>query len=365
MNLYVMDTNFNLLNIIDQYESLIWTDRYYEAGDFEIYTSIQNGILDIIKLDYFIYNDTSEHLMIVEKIQITSDIEQGDKCIISGKSAESILARRIVWGQKTLSGNLQSAIETLLNEAIISPTDEKRKIDNFIFKTSDDARIASLEVNAQYTGDNLYNVIADMCIEQNIGFKIILGNEKKFEFSLYCGNDRSYKQTSLPYVIFSTNFDNILNGEYQEGKENLKTVTLVGGEGEGAERKYQTTGDETITGLQRRELFTDARDISSSVYEGGQSKTLTPEEYNALLVQRGKENLADYTDKPSFEGETETYTMFKYGTDFFMGDIVQIQDIYGHESRARVSELIISDDASNSLVYPTFTTVDEEDTQGD
>lgn len=120
-----------------------------------------------------------------------------------------------------------------------------------------------MKLEAQYTGDNLYDVIQKICEEQGIGFKITLNDEKQFVFELYAGSDRSYDQTENPYVIFSPKFENIINSNYIESKASLKTVTLVGGEGEGADRRYTTVGGGS--GLNRRELFTDARDISSNV----------------------------------------------------------------------------------------------------
>ncbi len=56
--------------------------------------------------------------------------------------------------------------------------------------------------------------------------------KKQFVFELYAGFDRSYDQTENPYVIFSPKFENIINSNYIESKASLKTVTLVGGEGE-------------------------------------------------------------------------------------------------------------------------------------
>ena len=228
----------------------------------------------------------SEHVMIVEKIQITSDTEDGNHVTVTGRSLESILDRRIVWGQKLLSGNLQNGIKTLLNENVISPSDSNRRIPNFIFKESTDPAITKLKLEAQYTGDNLYDVIQKICEEQGIGFKITLNDEKQFVFELYAGSDRSYDQTENPYVIFSPKFENIINSNYIESKASLKTVTLVGGEGEGADRRYTTVGGGS--GLNRRELFTDARDISSNV---GSDDALTDAEYMAQLQQRGKKNL--------------------------------------------------------------------------
>ena len=118
-------------------------------------------------------------------------------------------------------------------------------------------------MDAQYTGDNLYDVIVDICKTPGIGFKITLNEANQFVFKLYNGTDRSYAQTKVPYVVFSPNFDNIINANYVESKAALKNVTLVGGEGEGVRRRYASVGNES--GLARRELFTDARDISSYV----------------------------------------------------------------------------------------------------
>lgn len=351
MDLFVLDQNLEAIAIVDTYNSLIWTDRYQECGDFELYRSISKELLEYIKQDYYLVNNESEHTMIIEKLLINSDPEEGNHITVTGRSLESILERRIIWGLKTISGNLQNGIKTLLEENIISPEDPDRKIDNFVFEESTDPAITELGIDAQYTGDNLYEVIKKICVERGIGFKVTLNDQKQFVFKLYAGVDRSYEQVERPHVVFSPSFDNIVDSNYIESKSSLKNVTLVGGEGEGSERKYVTVGSES--GLDRRELFTDARDISSDVGDG---RVLTEAEYNAQLEQRGKEDLAENTDVVSFEGQAETSRMFVYGRDFFNGDIVQVADEYGHETQARVLEIITSEDEQGRSVYPTFST---------
>ena len=131
MDVTILNTNLDAVSIVDTYESFIWTDRYYAYGDFELYEAMREGLLDYIKQDYYLQSKESEHVMIVEKIQITSDTEDGNHVTVTGRSLESILDRRIVWGQKLLSGNLQNGIKTLLNENVISPSDSNRKISNF------------------------------------------------------------------------------------------------------------------------------------------------------------------------------------------------------------------------------------------
>lgn len=352
MNLFILNTDLDAISVIDSYESFIWTERYAAYGDFELYTPIGDDVLNNVKQDYYVTNQDSERVMIVEKLLIESDVEAGNHLTVTGRSLESILDRRIIWGQTTISGNLQNGIKTLLEENVINPSDSDRAIDNFIFEESTDEAITKLTIKAQYTGDNLYEVIHKICGERNIGFKVTLNDNKQFVFKLYAGVDRSYNQFVNPYVVFSPNFENIINSNYIESKVSLKNITLVGGEGEGSERTYTTVG--AGVGLNRREIFTDARDISSNVGDG---IILSADEYTAQLQQRGKENLAENTEITSFEGQIETSLMFEYGVDFFNGDIVQYANEYGHEARARIEEVVMSENNTGSSVYPTLTTI--------
>jgi hypothetical protein len=354
MELFVLNADFESIAVIDTYESMIWTDRYNAYGDFEIYFAMDENLLEYIKEDYYLWLKDSEHSMIIEDIKIDADTEEGNRLIVTGRSLESILERRIIWGQRIFSGNLQNAIQTMLNENIISPSVADRKIANFIFVPSTDSKITSLTIDNQYTGDDLYTVIKGLCEENNIGFKIVLTDDNQFAFSLYAGADRSYDQTENPYVVFSPNFENIINSNYFSSKAGYRNVTLVAGEGEGASRKTTVVG--SASGLDRRELFTDARDISSDTEDG----TLSDAEYIAQLRTKGLKNLADHMITTAFEGEVEVTRLFKYGEDFFIGDIVQIANEYGNENSAYISELIISNSDEGLSIYPTFKTISKE-----
>lgn len=354
MDLMILDIDKKPLRLLDVYNSFIWTDRYFKYGDFELHAFVDDDSLQYLKQDYYITNANSEHVMIIEKLLINSDIENGNTITVSGRSLESLLERRIVWNRTTLSGNLQNGIKKLLDENVISPADSNRKIDNFIFEASTDSAITGLTIKGHYTGDNLYEAIASICQENNIGFKITLNSYNQFVFKLYSGVDRSYGQTANPYVVFSPNFENILESNYVESKMALKNVTLIGGEGEGTARKYTSVG--AASGLDRRELFTDARDIRAEDDEGN---AIPEADYLEQLRQRGKEKLAENVDVVAFEGEADVSNMFTYGVDFFMGDIVQITDEYGHETKSRMVELVSSESEEGTSSYPTFAYVED------
>lgn len=356
MDIRVLNKNFEDITILDEYESFLWTERYDKCGDFELYTAIDKNILQIIKQDYYLSIADSDRLMIVEKIQITSDVENGNKLKVSGRSLESILDRRIVWRQMNMQGNFQTGISVLLRENATEPADQTRLIPNLKFQMNNEDRITKLKLRAQFTGDNLYEAIQKLCEEYKLGFKIVLDDRNRFVFSLYMGEDRSYAQSENSYIVFSPGFDNIINSNYMESRTAYKNVALVMGEGEGAERKRLAVGTATSTGLERRELYVDARDLSTKLEN---EKTMPEAEYMEKLKQRGLEKLSKCQDVVTFEGQVDAVRMYRYGRDFFIGDIVQIANEYGHETTARVIELVRSDNKDGFTVYPTFKTIND------
>lgn len=356
MELILLDQNLIKVKVIDIFHSLLWIDRYSSCGDFELFLEASVENIQMLQEDYYLTMPESEHVMIIESINLKTDTDNGNEFIVKGRSLETIIERRIVWQQTVLNGSLQEEIKRLLNENAISPSDGDRRISNLIFQTSTDVNITSLSVDAQFTGDNLYDAIKQLCVSSEIGFKITMSLTGQFVFSLYVGEDRSYDQIANPFVAFSPSLDNLSNTNYYHSKKPYKNVTLVGGEGEGSQR---LTNIVMIPGgggtdLERREMFTDARDISSWV----NGVTITLAAYNALLRTRGIISLLENQPESFFDGKVDYTTTYIYGVDFFMGDIVQVANEYGLQSRSRITELIYSENLGGIDVYPTFTKIE-------
>ena len=130
----------------------------------------------------------------------------------------------------------------------------------------------------------------------------------------------------------------------------LKNVALVLGEGQDYSDRTRVTVDNGSSGLNRRELFVDAKSISSNTT----GATLDKKTYDSQLQQKGKEELSKMDNISSLEGEADTTSMYRYGEHFSTGDIVQLVDGYGHEGKARIIEFVISEDESGLSTYPTF-----------
>lgn len=374
MEAIVLNTELEAVGIIDSYKSFIWTDRYNEHGDFEVCLLDKDRIPDFIQKEYYLINPDSDHVMVIEAIQINTDVEAGPSFLVRGRSLESILDRRIVWTKTTFEAetttspkpNLQNGIKKLIDDAIINPALSTRKIDNFIFEESTDVKVTELTFEAQYFGEDLYTIISKLCKENDIGFKITLNENYQFVFKLYAGVDRSYgtedkPQEENPYVVFSPRFDNVLNTSYLDSNESFKNVTLVGGESEKDDNGEEISRDTYVValagyqvGMTRRETFTDANGVNRNV---GSEDALTEEQYQAHLRQAGIDTLIDNTIVTAFDGEVDPSMMYVYGEDYFIGDIVQMENEYGQEGQAYISEYIMSCDEGGISAYPTFITI--------
>lgn len=349
MDLYLLNSNYEKIAVIDNYQSIIWTLRYFTPGDFELYTPARPELLQMLQVDYMLVRDFDcigdeyHNVMLIRNIEIQSDAETGDNLIVTGQCLKSIVARRIVAEQTNLDGTVTSCIRTLITENIINPEDTDRAINNFTLGTDSVNNPPSMKM--QITGDNLAQAIAEIGATYGYGWDVFIkaGN---LVFYIYEGADRSFNQNTNPHVVFSTEYDNLLSSNYKENRDNYANVAIVAGEGEGTARKKATVG--TASGLDRIEIWVDERNTSSNDGE------ITPTEYMNLLEAAGEEKLAETEITTEFTGEIIPDVNFIFGVNYYLGDIVQIENDYGISKAARITEIIASKDENGENVIPTF-----------
>lgn len=353
MEFRLLDENFNQVHIIDVFKSAIWTDRFFEAGDFSIKLPMTQENIFEIHIGRYVWSSMSDRIMMVEKIVIESDSKNGSIMTISGRSLEYLMARRIIWGMRRYRTDIHNAIKAMIYENMISPSDSNRKMTWLYFTDNRVGRLASVQIDVQYTGDNLYSAVTELLRKHHFGISFVYEGSEKIRVRLEEGTDRSYNQTKNPFVVFSPEFDNLVSGRYASDITSLKTVALVGGPGEGSDRKYETVSSGIIHGWNRRELFINASSIRDKDEEGNDIPEST---VRANLREEGtnKLGLSENQHLIEFDGETAEHTMYTYGVDYTIGDIVQIRDSNGFNTPTRLIEFIQSQDGNEVKYYPTF-----------
>lgn len=349
MNIYVLDNNFDIAAVIDSYVSIIWTTRYFTYGDFELYLSAEAQTLDVLKEGYYLVRETDMkatgyyNVMIINSREIVTDAENGDNLIVTGYCLKSLLKRRVIVNQTMLSGTVQNCIRSLISDNIISPTDASRQISNFVLGT--DTFTDATTIKKQITGKNLAEAVEELCTLYGIGYDVYLYNGN-FVFYLYKGVDRSYAQQQNAHVVVSEQFDNLLSSDYKQSKDDFANVAIVAGEGEGAFRKKVTVG--TATGLERYELWVDARNESSN------DGDISDAQYIDILREEGREALGETGVTTMLSGEIINGVSFEINKDYYLGDVIQFENDYGITASTRIIEVIYNEDETGENVIPTF-----------
>lgn len=346
MDLYILNSSLNEIAIIDGYASLIWTKRYYSPGDFELYIPADKNLLEYLQMGNFIRREDDDTVMVIETIQIKTDVENGDFFTVTGRSLESIVARRIFISQTQLNGTIAQVIHQALYDNVLGIYDgntTNRTIRNFIIGEMCET---SETISQQASYENIEELLEEICRAYSYGWRIIINANNQMEFQLYKGNETE--------VIFSNEFDNLLTTEYVISKENYKTFVKVLGEGEGKTRRGLNIDITQSSGIERYELYVDARDVSSNNGEIGN------QDYLELLRERGYEKLKEYSITQAFSGEINPSSTYKYKTDYNLGDIVTVETDYGISSHPRIVEIIENWDETGYKIVPTFEEMEVE-----
>lgn len=359
LKIALYDNNLNLVRFIHNFESFIWTERYNESGDFEIVVPMSYDIYSLVQPGYYIWFERSERLMIVEDF----DYEQGsdgglDKYKITGRSLESILDRRVITGDSQITGKLDTVIRNVLNWNIISPSASKRKIDQIIWKDSLDKSGSAKNIDQKVEGGtSVYELFNDLCSDNDIGYKLIgtsdkkINSDHKFYFELYTGLDRSTNQIKNQRIVFSPKYMPISDMQYTESNSDYKNTIFMSSERTVNNHTYKVTtwrysdNSNEPSGLDRKEVFQ-----SESVI--GNENTSDSDVVKQLQWQ-GDSKLKELANIAGFTCSTDGIG-YVYGTDYNLGDIVEVINSYGMDFQARVTEYIFSYSSSGYNEYPTL-----------
>ena len=337
MDLIVYNKNFELITVVDSFKSLMWCKRYNDIGAIDLQVEATAKNLNTFREGYYIARYDDDAVFRIEMVELDTTESKDNSLLIGAYDVKKILNQRIVYETETYDTTVESAIRKMIEKNIINPTDERRKISNFALK---DKKNFEDRTRMQTTYANIGEKISSLCKTYDYGYRVTLENGT-FYFDLYKGENKTLTSS----VVFSPSFDNVVSSKYVKDTSEFKNVALVAGEGEGKNRKKVEIGEDE--GLERFEVYVDAKDMSSE--EGAISADI----YENMLLEKGKEELAQYVVETSFEAEINTF-LFKYKQDFDLGDIVSIENEYGIKITAQITEVIETWDDSGYKFEPVF-----------
>lgn len=338
----IINTNFELLGIITNFESLICIWNYYECGTFELTINKNKANTNKLKKDnMLIVNKRDDKILLIDKIVI--DTNKNSKTMkITGTCIKGVTKRRIVAtnGYDRVSEDYAENIQKhyLKNHIVESYYDDIRTPERDIpwlkiapsqnrgIKTVWQARLTNLHDEEKHisedTGLGWYGYLDRK--EKCVYLDSLKGTDRtvnqsespnihKFLSTLTHEELQAYTHEQLqgiikhPYIIFSEKKKNLLEGKTTDDNSNYKNVGYVAGKGENEDRLITVLG--TATGFDRREVLIDLNNIED------------PDELNS----EGQKKLDTYKKIQSIEGKVYQIPNMEWEKDFFLGDIVTLE----------------------------------------
>lgn len=338
----IINTNFELLGIITNYESLICVWNYYECGAFELTINKNKANTNKLQKDnMLIVNKRDDKILIIDKI-VTTTNKNSKTLKVTGTCIKGITKRRIIATNgydrvtKDYAENIQK--HYIKKHMVESYYDNIRTAERDIswvkIATTQNRGIKTVW-QARLT--NLHDELKHISEDTGLGWYGYLDrNEKCIYFDSLEGTDRTINQTELPstheelsglihqhleqfthgelegkrkhpYIIFSEKKKNLLEGKTTDDNTNYKNVGYCAGKGENEDRLITVIG--TATGFDRREVLIDLNNIED------------PDELN----QEGQKKLDTYKIIQSIEGKVYQIPNMEWEKDFFLGDIVTLE----------------------------------------
>jgi hypothetical protein len=358
MELYTLDNLLRRVAVVDQYESLIWTERYGTLGDFELHIQSTPETRNLFKEGTKLAVNTSYRVMEVETTEKKTDADGKAILRVTGPSLERILDDRLA---KATLGDTTTDPKWIIEDV---PAEIARKVFNDIcvlgnLRAADiipfiqagtifpegtlpePTEVVKMEIEPK----SVYEVIEDICKIYDLGFRLVRNfDASELYFDIYAGSDRTTSQNILDPVVFAPDLDNLQNTTELTTISGSKNVAYVFN-AQGFEEVYAVGTDPEVAGFERRVLLVSADDI-----EG----TPTAEEISTYLIQKGKDELSKARSFSAFDGEISQDSNYTYGIDYELGDIVELRNVDGATNKMRVIEQIFVSDAEGERSYPTL-----------
>lgn len=343
MELYVYSSEMEFQGIVEKIASLIWTRRYWSCGEFKLLVPFTEEHSRMLVKNNIIMKRGDDEAAQIRYVSITKNSQGLEEIEVQGKFLIAWIGKRIIKKQIITNDTTQNILYRIVRENVTNPADTARKIPDVSIATDDEDTESGVidYTSEQYTNAQLAAETAAKAAKLGIRMRTD-ARTGAHVFSVYEGRDLTAGNTAgnAP-CIFSQEFDNIVEQEYTNSVENLKTTAFVGGEEkEGVARKVAEVGG-SAAGLAREEVFINATDIVQEYEDDdGTQVSLTDTEYLALLSARGAEELEQYAETLSFGSKINTFANLIYRTDYDLGDRVTcVNKRWGIRIDVRITEI--------------------------
>jgi hypothetical protein len=351
------------------WDSVAWTERYREPGEFELVGKLSSGLKDQLPIGTFVSHIRTMDMMLVENHQISEENDEDPEITITGRSLQAILEQRIVgqnWNWASPPASLEvsqyvlSAANTWLQA--IELINEHVKTGTVIM--AGDA-IPLLEAAHAMTGSGTSEArtinrgtvlerLQEILEIDDLGCRVI----RRHNFT---GPPASTGKTTLlihdgenksDVVSFSSRNGDIDAADYLWSIKKYKTSALVSG------KFVETMVHGAETGSERRVMLVDGSDLDGHLEAIPTGSALTT--IRTAMTTRGNQALKAQKRISLSRIDISPSPTYEYRRDYNIGDFVSVHSSYGPVGTMRVVEHVEIEDENGQSAHPTLEIIEGE-----
>lgn len=310
---------------------------YYDLGEFEVRAIANEKNLAALINGNYVKIPNKRFIWVITSIKYTFTAGGSRIIIATGYECKWLLSKRIIKTPLQLPTTLTGAISKLVKDNIGVNAGDFRKIDNF------ETQIINLNINlndTQAPRGNLLDFVNNLLKTYKIGSYVIYENGKLY-YNVIKGNDKHLS------VKFSQSLDNLLSSEYLEDEQDLANYAYVVSTVDDID--YPNEYDQGAAGINRSEIYISSNLNTKYNDADGVERETTPTSdlYKGWQVEEAKKELSKHINIIDVKGEIDLKNSnYEFDKDFFIGDIVGVQDEYfNFIATPRILKYTISQDS--------------------
>lgn len=399
MDLYTLSENFLPEEVVDEFSSVIWTERYSSAGEVQLVVPAYPEYLEMLREGTYLGMTGTREIMELQ----TQSIENKQLTVI-GKTLLAYLDERMHWtrtnedsqpiGDLTVnSAKLGELLADRVDKMVIHPVPFTGSPWDHLNLNWEDDKIPALELGAiDHSGTAqrwtvpvgpLYSVLMKLAQDDGLGMSLYLESADPvlgyvLKFTTYRGVNRTSDQEVVPLLRLSPDLESLTGLKEVRSIDGYKNVVYVNYQNQ-ITVHYEDPANPPV-GHARRVMVTDTegepvghKEIG---YGGGgatgfsgtgamvpryggayEYTTVGPTDITAFREQNAKDAMANHNYIRAIDGEVSRANEYVFGTDYGLGDIIELEGLTGIIQKARVTEYIRAQDNKGERAYPTLSVI--------
>jgi hypothetical protein len=368
MYLNILTDHFEGREVLDKFTSLIWTERYNNAGEFSLVLPTAD-VSSMLTENNFLQLPESSELMQIETV-----LDENGVTTVAGRTLAAFLENRVLrntWQTTKDSVNMTGTAGSIALSLVDNVCSGELGVPwaNATFPGPVNEAIENLTTGTDPGGStynmalpygDLYTGVKTACDMDDLGFRmtaqwdlpVFNGWYGFVNFEVYRGRDLTSTQNLLPAVIFEPATDTLVDLKTLRSISGYKTHAYAWAAGMTAQSSIGVAvapGASAYSDWKRRTLMVDANDVTASDYSAVALKQ--------ILDQKARDALANNNYVRMVDGTLVPQSFYRFGSDYLLGDVIELRAKGTLTQQARITEYTRAQDDTGERAFPTLSVI--------